>query len=175
MELLAKLEKRVAGWLKDVPHLPVTGQKWLAQNIWWIAVIGLVLSSIQLLAEIVRLLNWLSVSGSYLASYYVTSGITSWAIVTSLVSLVFVAVNIILLAMAINPLRARVKKGWVLLFLTWLVSIVAVVVTSIISLSVVGVVIGLLFGLIFLAVIGYFLFEMHGQFAHQTKAAKKAK
>lgn len=175
MELLAKLEKRVAEWLKDVPHLPVTGQKWLAQNIWWIAIIGLVLSSIQLLAEIVRLLNWMSVMGSYVASYYVTAGITSWAIVTSLISLAFLAVNIILLAMAINPLRARVKKGWVLLFATWLVSILAVVVTSIISLSVVGVVIGLLFGLIFLAVVGYFLFEMHGQFAHQTHAAKKAK
>jgi hypothetical protein len=34
MDSLKNLETMVASWYKGVPHLPKTGQKWLAENAW---------------------------------------------------------------------------------------------------------------------------------------------
>jgi hypothetical protein len=54
---------------------------------------------------------------------------SSWLVVTAGVTLVFTIIITILLACAVQPLRHTQKKGWVLLFATWLVSGIETVVS----------------------------------------------
>lgn len=177
MELLTKLEHLVLKWAKSVPHLPPVARKWLGTNVWWIALIGAIVTGIIILFSLIGLLGLLSVMGTVGASYYATSTFTAWAVVTVLVSLVFAVLEGLLLFAAINPLKAKQKKGWVLLFALWLLSAVAVVVNAILTLNPFGFIGGLLFGALGLAISGYFLVEIHGEFAHveRSKGVKHAK
>jgi hypothetical protein len=177
MELLTKLEQQVLKWAKGVPHLPTPARKWLGDNVWWIALVGAILTGIGILFAFVGLIGVISVLGTPAASYFATTTFTSWAIVTGVVGLVFLVIEGLLLATAITPLKEKQKKGWVLLFVLWLVGAVSVVVNAILSLNPFGFVLGLLFGAIWLAITGYFLFEIHGQFAHveRSKGVKHAK
>jgi len=182
MEFLTKLEKKTLEWFKNVPHLPAAGQKWLGDNIWWIILVVAILTGIGALVSLAGLGALISVAGSAtVASYYVTSTVTAWAVVTGFVSLFFSIVEAILLAVAVQPLKEKQKKGWVLLFAAWLVVAIGVVVNSVLSLNVFGFILGIIFGAVWVAVTGYFLYEIHGQFAHVErsrgvkKAAKEAK
>lgn len=176
MEFLGKLERKVLGWFKNVPHLPAAGQKWLGDNIWWVALVLAILTGIGVLASLLGLFALISLTGTAAATYYATSTITSWAIVTSLVSLAFSVLEGILLAVSVQPLKAKQKKGWVLLFAVWLLGILAVFVNAVLTLSVFGFIFGILFGAIWVAVTGYFLFEIHNQFAHveRSRGVKEA-
>lgn len=176
MEFLVKLEKLVAGWAKKVPHLPTAGQKWLADNVWWIVLIGAILSGIGLLFAIGGLFVLISLFGAVSAAYYApyaAVGITGITILAAVISLVFLAARVVLMGSAIKPLKEKQKKGWVLLFIVWLLQAVAIVIDAVLSLSVVGFFMTILFGAIALAVTGYFLFEIHAQFGGAPKAAKK--
>jgi len=176
MQLVNKLERIVLGWAKNVPHLPIVAQKWLATNVWWIVLIGAILTGISTLFALTGLFTIVSLMGSISSSYYVTGGYTGWAVFTAVIGLAFSAVSAIILAFAVKPLKAIQKKGWVLLFLAWIVNAASVVVSAVLSLSVIGFVIGIMFGAIGLAIGGYFIFEIHGQFAHAPrKDAKEAK
>ncbi len=46
MESLQKLEATVGEWYKGMPHLPKNGQRWLAENAWWLVLIGVILGAI---------------------------------------------------------------------------------------------------------------------------------
>lgn len=173
MELINKLEKTILGWVKHVPHLPVAGQKWLGINAWWIILVCTIISGFATLFALIGLSALVSLIGSVSSTYYVTGTMSNWAIVSSAVSVVFLALVTLIYALAVKPLQNRQKKGWVLLFLSWIVNGVSVVVSSVLSMSVVGFIIGILFGAIFLAISGYFIFEIHGQFAHVAIKAKK--
>lgn len=177
MDLLSKLERTVLGWLKNVPHLPEVARRWIGDNIWWITLVGAILSGIGVLVGLIGVIGVASLVGTVAASYYATATFTAWAIILGLVGLAFSVIDTVLLAMAVNPLRAKQKKGWVLLFTVWLVGVVAVVVNSILSLNVLGFITGILFGAIWIAISGYFLFEIHGQFAHteRSKGVREAK
>lgn len=177
MELLSKLERKILQWLKSVPHLPTAATKWLGDNIWWIAIVALVLSAIGAIIGLVAVITAASLVGTVAASYYAVSTYTAWAVITGLVSLAFMVIEIILLGMAIKPLQAKQKKGWVLLFAVWLVSAVSVVVNAVLSLNPLSFIFGIIFGAIWLAISGYILFELHGQFAHteKSKGVKAAK
>lgn len=176
MEFISKLEKTVLGWAKNVPHLPPVGQKWLGTNIWWIVLVGAILSGIAFLSTIGILFTAIALIGAASSAYYVSgSSYTSLAVLNAAVSLVFLVMSGILLALAVKPLRLKQKKGWVLLFLTLLVEALSVVVGAVLSFSIIGFIISILFGAIGLAIGAYFIFEIHGQFAHPVKAtAKKA-
>ncbi|MBX9704984.1 MAG: hypothetical protein K5Q00_01920 [Gammaproteobacteria bacterium] len=172
MEFIKKLETTVAGWVKNLPHLPPAGQKWLAHNVWWIALIGAIASGIAVLVSLFGILLG-GAAASYI--YVVDPGFAAWVLLTGIVSLVFTTVRGLLLAMAVSPLQKMQKKGWVLLFISWLVNAVAVVVGAILSLSVIGFIGAILFGAIGLAISGYFIFEIHGQFAHSPRVTKVTK
>ncbi len=177
MEFTNKLETMVSGWVKNLPHLPVAGQKWLAENVWWIALIGAIVSGIGVLFGLVGLLFG-GVGASFV--YVIDPTLATWLVVASFVSLAFSAVRGLLLALAVTPLKAIQKKGWTYLFYTWLLQALAVVVGAVLSLSAFGFISGILLGAIGVAITGYFLFEIHGQFVHVvtkakvTKTAKKA-
>lgn len=166
MEFLTQIERRVLEWTKGLAHLPKPARVWLGENVWWIVAVVVVISTIAALFTLVGLIGILSVVGTIAQAYYASSVFTTWALVTGLVGLVFSIAEVILMGMAVQPLKAKQKKGWVLLFATWLVGIVAVVVNSILTLNPLGFILGVIFGAIWSAVIGYFLFEIHGQFAH---------
>ena len=175
MEQLAKLEHWVHDKVKNVPHLPENVRKWLGANAWWIVLVGVVVGGISLLFAFGGLLVLASLIGAVSSSYYVLGGPTAWTVITSLIALLFSAGIVVLNGLAIQPLRKMQKKGWVLLFLSWLLAIVSIVVNGILSLNPFSFIFGLIFGAIAAAIAGYFLFEIHGQFSHDKTAVKGAK
>lgn len=170
MELLTKLERTVLGWLKAIPHLPVNARKWLGENAWWISVVFAVLTGAGALGLLFALFGHLSALASPYAAYFVSSSIVVWAIVTTISSLVFIVPACLLFAFAVTPLKERQKKGWVLLFAAWLLGVVSVAVNAVLTLNPLTFVTNLIFGALWLAVTGYFLFEMHSQFAHTERS-----
>lgn len=170
MKLLSKLEQLVLGWLKAVPHLPNGVRKWLGDNAWWIAAVGAVLTGISALWTLVALFSNMALLGGPATAYYASTTFVAWLVVTTLVSLVFVIIYCVLFAVAVSPLREKQKKGWVLLFAAWLVGVLEVVVSAVLTLNPLTFITNIIFGALWLAVTGYFLFEIHGQFAHVEKS-----
>lgn len=157
MEMLRKLEGIVTSWYKGMPHLPENFRKWLADNIWWLVLIGVVLS----LFVIIPAFGVLLFGGAVLTSVYgaqsmYNGGVFVWA----LFALMFVVADLVLSALAIGPLKVHRKLGWSLLFLVALLNILSTVLTFIANFSFGG----LLFGLIGAAIGGYFLFEIRDHF-----------
>jgi len=176
MEYIHKLETTVSGWVKNVPHLPVSGQKWLAQNVWWLVLIGAIISAISLLISLTTIAGLVAIIGTTSSFYYASESILTLAILSSIVALVFIGLEGLLLALAVKPLKEQQKKGWVILFALLLLNVISTVVNAIFTFSVGGFIIGIIFGAIWLAIFAYFLFEIRGQFAHVTKTVgvKKA-
>ena len=170
MDFLVKIEKRVFDWFKKSPNIPNEMRKWLADNVWWFVIIGLILSVINILRAASFIQGQLALQGTAANSYYVSSTVSDWAIVTSAISLVFIIIEALLFFFAIQPLREKQKKGWVLLFGAWLVSGVALVVNAFLTLGILSFIITILFGAVWLVISGYFLFEIHGQFAHVERS-----
>lgn len=174
---IQKLEGMVAGWLKPVPHLPHGAQKWIATNVWWIVLVGVIVSAIGLLIGLTGLLAALALVGSA-TTYYGTVVTNSYYgggwILNAVITLIFTVGIVALLSSAIAPLKANKKKGWTILFLVLLLDAVYVVVNSILSLSIVGFIFGIIFGAIGLAVATYLLFEIRSHFvAVKSAPAKK--
>lgn len=176
MEFIGKLEKTVLGWSQNIPHLPQVGRKWLGENAWWIVMVGAILSGIVVLFEINGFFRQLAALSTPSNSYYVTSDYTSVAIVDIVVNAAFVLAVGLLLAFAVKPLQRMQKKGWVLVFFALLVEALYVVVHAVLSFSIVGFVVNLLFGAIGLeigaigvAIAAYFIIEAHGQFGRPPK------
>lgn len=170
MESLKNLETMVASWYKSAPHLPSDGQKWLAENVWWLALIGLVLGAFGILS----ILTGVLLAGTILAGVGGPLGaaIGSIAFFSVLVTLAFSIADMVIIAVAISPLKAKQKRGWSLLFLVALINVLSLAVSFLFKPDIFG----LVWELLFVAVGGYFLFEVRGQFgAHNTKAAKAKK
>jgi hypothetical protein len=175
MKLVNKLEKLILGWAKNMPHLPQSARKWLGVNVWWIALVGVIISTISLLLAVGALMNLLTVLTAVSSVYYVTGLYSGIDILQSGVSIALSVVSVVVLALAVKPLQTRQKKGWDLLFIGLLISAVSIVVNAVLTFSVFGFVGGILFGAIALAIGAYFITEIHGQFAQKSKTtAKKA-
>ena len=170
MKFLTQLEHKVLRWFKGIPHLPTNVQKWLGDNVWWLTAIGAVLAGISVLGLLISILGNLSTLASPIVTYYASTTFVTWLIVKAVVALVFVALECVLLAAAVAPLKLKQKKGWVLLFAAWLVGAVSVVINSILTLSALSFMTYIIFGALWTAVFAYFLFEMHGQFAHVERS-----
>lgn len=171
MEHVSKLERKILNWAASLPHLPEVARTWLGANVWWIVCVVVILSAIAVLIDLNNIFTTLTIMGSVAMTYFASTTVSSWVIITAIIGLVFTALKAVLLAYAIKPLQNKQKKGWVLLFAAWLLSVVEVIVTSVLSLGVFSFIMGILFGAIALAVTGYFIFEIHGQFAHVQKSA----
>lgn len=176
MEMVRKLEDTVAKWMEAMPHLPVGGRKWLADNVWWIVIVGLSLSAIGIIVTVGNLINYLNVLSAFSAFVPVGTLGAGWVITTTIVSIVFTIMQIVLLAFAVKPLKAHQKLGWSLLFLTALVGAVAAVIGGALSLNVLSLLLSVLFGAIFLGIALYFIFEIRSHFGGsiQMAASKKS-
>lgn len=164
MELLSKLERRVLHWLKTAPHLPEVARKWLGDNVWWMAGVSTVLLGVSGIMGLYSLLGGSS-ENSYVLEEYAT-----WLVVIGTITTIYIIIQAIILGFAVKPLQFKQKKGWVLLFLAWLVSGLFLTIRSVLMLDVGLFIVNILLSAIMLAVSGYFLFEIHGQFAHSEKS-----
>jgi hypothetical protein len=175
MESLHNLETMVASWYKGMPHLPKTGRLWLAENAWWLVLVGVILGTLGILSVLLGTL----VAGTLLAGYGgpVGAALGGLAFIIVVVSLAFAVVDMVISAMAISPLKAMRKKGWSLLFLVALINVLSLLVSFLFQLNLFS----LIWGLIFAGIGGYFLFEVRDSFeashpakkagAHKTKEA----
>lgn len=169
MDTVHKFEKQVEEWLKPLPHLPEDWRKWIAHNVWWIVLVGVILSvlgglalasalfaAMGAVATVNTLYSSLSVSG---VSIY-----TGWWYAATVASLVFLVITVVINAMAVTPLKAKSKKGWDLLFLSFLIGILSSIVGVVLNVTT-GNLVGSLIGGVIGAVIGaYFLFEIRSYF-----------
>lgn len=172
MELVHSIEKVMNGWFKNLPfHLPEKARVWLGKNVWWIVIVGVVLSAWSIISSL-RALFWadtfLQQAREFAAAMGVSIPNSSLADVALWVSIITFAVSILIEALAINPLKVMKKKGWDLLLAAMIVSVVGSLVSSLINGAIVGAIIGTVLGV---AIGGFFLFEIRGQFV----AAKPAK
>lgn len=172
MDMITKLENKLLNWAKSLPHLPGLAQKWLGTNVWWIVLIFAIFSAVNL----IDLMTRLSIAAPALNSSniaYIAGGYSNIALISAVIGIAFIAVNVLLLAFAVKPLKHKEKKGWVLLFMALLVQVLAVVVNAVLSLSALIFILSIMYGAVVAAISMYFLFEIHGEFAHRPKARIK--
>jgi hypothetical protein len=165
MQQVAQIEKTVAGWMKDLPHLPKGLTKWLAENAWWLVIIGVVFGVFGLLATLSAMTLGSAVLGALGAP--VLGGAF---FVSSLISLIGAGVAVVVEAMAISLLKAMQKKGWDLLFLSTLVSVAGAVVSSLVSVNIIGIV----WAALAAAISFYVLLEVKSYFGAKAKLAEKS-
>ena len=165
MEKISKLETLIASWYKDLPHLPPAGRQWLATNIWWLMVIGVILSGIATIGLVIGGLFLSLVLG------------TAWSIATAMIGLIVTFISsvvgvvyLVLGIVAIPQLKAGRKKGWSLLFLMAIIEVVTVVLRTLLSFDFVG----LVWALLTVAVGLYFLFEIRDYFIDYSITPKKS-
>lgn len=175
MEALHKFETTVAGWYKNVPHLPKNAQKWIADNVWWIVLIAVVLGVLGVFTGFGAIGALGAVTATYgaLSPYYgVAVANVGAAITAAWIALAGLAASVVLMALAISPLKEHKKKGWDLLFLSDIVYFAIVVVSAVITYSF-GNIVGALLGT---AIGFYFLFEIRSHFlGHKTVKAESSK
>jgi hypothetical protein len=161
------LEATIGGWYEamKLPHLPKEGQKWLANNVWWLALIGAILSVLGLLAIVPLFLLAVGIGAAVSVVTVAYSGLF-W--LSSLITVVAYIGTTILLIMAINPLKAKAKRGWQLLFWSYLINFAFAIVSGLIVFSVMSIVTSLIGA----AIAGYFLYEIRGYFGAHHKHAK---
>lgn len=164
MEIVTKVEQMVSGWMKDLPHLPKELTKWLAENAWWLTIIGVVVGGFGILGVLSAM-----TAGSALLGALGVPALGGMLLVGSLVSLAGTAAGVVVEAMAISPLKAMQKKGWDLMFLATLVSFAGAVVSSLIGVNIVGV----LMSAVGAAISFYVLLEVKSYFGAKAKTEDK--
>lgn len=160
---LSKIEDMVAGWIKPIPHLPISGRKWLAENFWWLVLIGAIFLGLAAIA----MLNVLSLFGNsmnYMMGWYTPVSLTGWVYFVTFVSLVFMVIEIVIMSMAIEPLKKMKRRGWDLMFLVLLISTTSVIVNVLINFNALSPITALLTGAITFVIDAYLLFEVQSYF-----------
>jgi len=168
MESVYKLEEKLAIWYKSVPHLPTKVQKWIIVNVWWIVLIGVILSAIgiiSILGSIGVAVSLMATTSDLTRTYYNSANYSTGWIVGAFISLLFVIASTLILAWSIQPLKAQRRRGWLLLFIAWIINAASIVVDAIATFSVFGFIGNIIFGAIGLAISAYFLYEIRSGFA----------
>ncbi|HET8884282.1 MAG TPA: hypothetical protein VFM68_02325 [Candidatus Saccharimonadales bacterium] len=169
MEHVSKIENRVASWYKKAPNLPVGLQRWLADNIWWLVLIGVIIGAI----GVVSIISVTFLAGALLVGFGGAIGATiaGLALIVVLVTLGLSIVNLVIAALAISPLKNKRKKGWSLLFLTMLISVLSLIIGFLLTFELFSFV----WGLLYAAVGGYFLFQIRHYFGAASAANSRIK
>jgi len=158
MQQLSGLENSLGTLFKGLPHLPKDWRHWLADNAWWLALIGVAFGCLGILGLVPVVLGISIFTG-------IVAGPAAGAliIITGIVNMAVLVISVTLEAMAITPLRVKQKRGWDLLFLVSLVTFTGAVLNALITGNVnhiIGLIVGTLIGL-------YVLFEVRMYFVHK--------
>lgn len=175
MDKVHKIENKLAGVFKDLPAMPKNGRKAIVE---WLPIIVLVVAVLQVLAafslikvyrDADRFITGVqTVFGGMLGAPVGLSAFDKLIIITSIVMLF---VQAAIMFMAYNPLKAKLKRGWDLLFLTSLLQVVYAVLTTFIDARGAGSMIMSLLG----AAIGfYILFQIRDAYSKKAHALPKA-
>lgn len=161
-----KLDQILIRLHKQLPHLPSNGRMWLAENAWWMILIGVVLGGFGTIGTFATV----SFVGALLAGFGGMFGamVGGLAVIAVAISLVFSIVTIILLLLAIAPLKHMRGRGWRLVFYAVLVNALGVVLHFLVS----GNIMGLIWNLAWLAVGMYFLYEMKKHYQAESVRPK---
>ena len=174
MSIVTQLEESLVKLYQKLPHLPSNIRTWIGTNIWWITLIGVVLGALGVVSSLFALLfaaGWVAPYVHMYGQYGVgalAGAAIAWGVVWALVGATVVVVS----AMAIQPLRDKLKKGWNLLFVVLLIQGASIVLEFLFNLGFWSFV-GLFWSALWLAAAGYVLFELRSQFAE--KKSKNAK
>lgn len=153
-DYLRKLEGTIGSWYTGLPHLPESWRRWIANNCWWVVLIGVIIQVVSIL----WVLFLIAAGGLFLAAFlgaYMAIG----AGIGLLIALIWLAAQIlplILSILAVRPLRAHRYRGWMLLFVMLLVTVASTVV----GLLVYHNIISFIWNMVMIALSGYFLFEI---------------
>ncbi len=153
MQYVEPVAKYMKNLFKDLPHLPKGLTKWLAENAWWLTLIGVILGAI----AVVTTLGALGVV-SLVATVFVP--VVGIALVGVLISLLVLAAVVALQAMAIKPLQDMKRRGWELLFLAAMVSGAGGVLADLVRYNIFGAV----FSALGFAIAAYVLLELERYF-----------
>jgi len=148
----------------------------LADNVWWLALAGVILSILSAVSAFYRAMfadNYVDdIYRGYGISYPHSDVFGLNMSAYMLIMYIGIVIGAVIVGLAINHLKIKHKKGWDLMFLALLVSIVIQVVGALFNLSnLVGGILSVVIG----AVIGsYLLFEIKPYFKAETKKEKKS-
>lgn len=178
-QVVQTLENVVAKVFKSMPHLPENGRKWLADNVWWIALIGAIIGAIGLLlaiGSIFQTASFINAVNYYAYSYLPTYRLGGGAMAGMIISAIATAVSAGLLAAAVKPLQNKSANGWRLLFVAALLSSILYIVGGLLTNFIDDFIVSLILTVIVLFVALYFIFEVRSYFISAKKtAAKKTK
>lgn len=166
MKQLAPLEEAIAKVHKDLPHLPKGFTAWLVENAWWLVIIGVAVGGISVLTTLTAL-----AAGSLFVGSLLGASIGGMIFLSSLVSLVVLVLVIVLEALAIKPLKDKQKRGWDLVFLASLVSLVGSLVGTLLN-GPLGIVTGIIWTAVAAAISFYLLFELRVHYVSKKVAAE---
>jgi len=164
METVHKLETTMASWYERAPHLPKSGQEWLAKNVWWIALVGAIIGVLGVLGIAAALVFGTALLGMSFGIFGVAAGAALTFIV--LLNVAFSIATVILVSLSVQPLKTQQKRGWELLFITMLLDAALIVLTLLAGWNFGS----FLSGVIGLVIGGYFLFEIRQYFALNQRA-----
>ena len=165
MESVHKIEKTMEGWFKDVPHLPAGFTKWLAENAWWLTVIGVVFGVFGLFGTLTAL-----TVGSVVLTAVGGPALGGLVFFGSLLSLIVTGITLVFEAMAISPLKASAKRGWDLVFLASLVGGAGGAISALLSVNIGGLVVTA----VAFAISMYVIFEVRKYFSVKKAEEKKS-
>jgi len=161
MESIHKLENMMGEWLKPLPHLPVEWRNWISKNVWWITLVGVVISVFGILG-LFSALSFFTATTNHYGPLYTAATQTHGGLwkLSIYISLALLVATVVVEAMAISPLKVMSKKGWDLLFLAYLLSVVSGVIGAVLNVDIFS----LITTAIGAAIGAYFLFEIRSHF-----------
>ena len=167
MKILSDLENYLVKVSKKLPHLPNVFLNWLYENVWWLVLIGVVLSVLSLVSTV----QWYGLFVSDIYGIVGHGGRTNAVGLSIILSAIFGVIAVVVDGMAIMPLKEKRKRGWDLLFLASLISAAGLLISALFS----GwMLVSNLFGLVIgLAISWYLLFELRGQYVSDSKSSDK--
>lgn len=143
--------------------LPAGFTKWLANNVWWLTLVGAIFSLLSILSTwsslntVQNLGDAYGLDGSAVGALYAQSANVLY------ISMAVNAVSAVLLFMAFQKLKVHQKSGWNLVYYNMLLGITASLVSSVVfaTYALVGGLIGVAIGL---AIGGTLLFQIRKYF-----------
>jgi hypothetical protein len=158
MEYISKVENAVGEWHEKVPHLPATVRQWLADNSWWVALLIVIIGSMVILFILLPLLLLGAILSSLAGIWGAAAG--GFLLLLATMWMLLAITSIVLLAVAVSPLKRHKKRGWNLLFVVLLLNVTVIVLKVLFDFELTS----FLFGILAIALAGYFLFEMKDHF-----------
>lgn len=171
MNMMKKLETKLADIFSQLPHLPANVRLWLAQNIWWIVMVVTVIIAINLFLFTIGalLVGALFTAGGFLVGGPIGGAIGGIALVISTIIFIFTLIAIVILSLAITHLKTRRKRGWYLLFILQMVGMIFTAIAFLLTFEPLT----MLFNLLSIAIGLYLLFEIREYFGDHGKATRE--